>query len=48
MRVQLINIDDALVIQERGDEIKIGGGAVGMLMEAINNASRLLEEALAK
>jgi len=46
--VELVNIDNALEIQERGDEIKIGGGAVGMLMKAVNNATRLLEEALAK
>ncbi len=49
VRVELVNLENiALEIHERGDEIKIAGNAVGMLMRTINNATKLLEEALAK
>lgn len=46
VRVELTNIDDALEIQEKEGEVRIRGGAVGRLMEAVNNATRLLEKAI--
>ncbi|MGB9704118.1 MAG: hypothetical protein ACPL3C_01615 [Pyrobaculum sp.] len=46
--VKLTNIENSLEISDRGGAITIRGRAIGLLMQAIQNATKQLEEVISK